>query len=1017
MADTVTAGACASPASDSFTSTHPTQPTRYHVFLSFRGPDSRKTFTDHLYAALVRKGIVTFRDDEDIKKGQPVEETLREAIQQSLYFIVVLSQRFASSRWCLNELLQILQEAKQKEKRVLPVFYDVEPGNIGLALAKLEGKYSNKTIERWERALSEVAKFAGWPAKNRHEAKLVEEIATEIWNKLCVELPSNFEYLVGDMKSKAERIISLLGIGLDHKCIIGIWGMGGAGKTTLGRFVYNTANKKGNFEASCFLADIREDSKKFGLVHLQKKLLSNLLQMKELDIKDSFHGAEVIRTFLRRKKVLIVLDDVSHRKQLEYLARNKEWFAEGSKIIITTRDKHLLTQYEHSYEFRVGMLPDDESLKLLNQNAFKKDQPESFTKLSEEVVGYAGGHPMALEVLGSFLCTRQEHEWRRTIDTLTQYLRREILSQLRVSYDELEEEYKTIFLDIACFFNKEAKYKVANMLKICGLDEIVGIKVLAEKSLLSSPQSNLKLLQNARECQNMHDSLEKTRGNYTGMEALPREALEEEASKEYLNMHYLLQEMGRIIVFQESPINAGGRSRLWSWEDINLVLKENKGTKHVQSIILETQQNVVEADWDANCFSKMINLRLLDLSKDRLPSIDELWNLQSLQLCNSKIKKLWKENTVLNKLRIIDMSGSECLSETPDLSGTPNLEELLLNGCRNLIRVDESVGQLKKLVRLGLKGCRMLETLPAQLETDNLRGLILKGCFALVKLPDFGQNMTNLYFLDVSDTGITQIPSTISNLIGLKILDVWNCNNLESLPADLPPHLNVCANNSPKLKDAIAQLNLCAPLVPMRPVDLQGPIHIFVEFEAGATTLEWFKCSEYWWGKDPSSGEFATITADIPSKVVADSNEQCWGIAVCLFLKSKSQASQRSYIVWSFQNGCHSDDKTKMDGNLEPDDDCVVYVGFYPLDNKKRREASQLHLSLSILTTSTARDLHDWEIRGCWWRLVRKVKFDKWREDDGAASPSGHGSSNSERGESGHGVTERRGKRKYEEIL
>ncbi|KAI9072031.1 hypothetical protein K1719_046007 [Acacia pycnantha] len=106
--------------SGSSTPAYSTQPMRYHVFLSFRGPDTRKTFTDHLYSALVRKGIVTFRDDEEIEKGEAVKEKLSSAIQQSRYCIIVLSQEFASSRWCLEELQEIV-ETKPKQT-VLPVF-------------------------------------------------------------------------------------------------------------------------------------------------------------------------------------------------------------------------------------------------------------------------------------------------------------------------------------------------------------------------------------------------------------------------------------------------------------------------------------------------------------------------------------------------------------------------------------------------------------------------------------------------------------------------------------------------------------------------------------------------------------------------------------------------------------------------------------------------------------------------------------------------------------------------------
>ncbi|KAL2335664.1 hypothetical protein Fmac_016877 [Flemingia macrophylla] len=84
----------------------------FHVFLSFRGEDTRKTFTDHLYVALQQKGIQTFRDDEEIAKGEVISFQLPKAIEESLSYVVILSPNYASSTWCLNELQKILEFRK-----------------------------------------------------------------------------------------------------------------------------------------------------------------------------------------------------------------------------------------------------------------------------------------------------------------------------------------------------------------------------------------------------------------------------------------------------------------------------------------------------------------------------------------------------------------------------------------------------------------------------------------------------------------------------------------------------------------------------------------------------------------------------------------------------------------------------------------------------------------------------------------------------------------------------------------
>lgn len=366
----------------------------------------------------------------------------------------------------------------------------------------------------------------------------MENIAKAIWTKLRVKLPPNFAHLVG-LESKVDSLFSLLKIELNHKCFIGIWGMGGIGKTTLARVVYEAIRDK--FETCCYLANVREDYERNGLVYLQKKFLSSLLQERtNIEINDSYDGVEAIKSFSCNKKVLIVLDDVSHINQLENLVGDKNWFGDGSRILVTTRDIHLLTAHDQFEKYEMKMLGRGASLNLLCKHAFKMDYPQQgYWELSKMVVDYAGGLPLALQVLGSFLCKRRISEWRDTLKKLKQNLHRDIFKILRISYDGLDdEEYKTIFLDIACFFNWEKKVEVTRILENCGLHPTIGIQVLIEKSLLSTYISSRD-------------------------------------GQEYVHMHDLLQEMGKSIVMQESPSNAGRRSRLWSWDQLDQVFRGN----------------------------------------------------------------------------------------------------------------------------------------------------------------------------------------------------------------------------------------------------------------------------------------------------------------------------------------------------------------------------------------------------------------------------------------------------------
>lgn len=150
---------------------------KYHVFLSFRGEDTRTSFTDHLHAALKRKGVITFKDNKDLERGQVISHQLIQAIQESLSSIVVLSQNYASSSWCLDELQKILESRKELGMEVFPVFYDIDPcdvrhqkGSFADAFRNLEERFGEdklQKVQRWREALTQVANISGFHSKGR----------------------------------------------------------------------------------------------------------------------------------------------------------------------------------------------------------------------------------------------------------------------------------------------------------------------------------------------------------------------------------------------------------------------------------------------------------------------------------------------------------------------------------------------------------------------------------------------------------------------------------------------------------------------------------------------------------------------------------------------------------------------------------------------------------------------------------------------------------------------------------
>ena len=149
---------------------------KYDVFLSFRGDDPRKGFTDHLYNALHKSGIRTFRDDLlERREGESVTQS-RE-FEEARIPILFFSENYASSKWILEELIEILQISVVRRKQVLPIFYDVSPsdvrnqtGRFAAQFKKYEERYKDEPekVLRWRAALTEVANLSGWDSKGRY---------------------------------------------------------------------------------------------------------------------------------------------------------------------------------------------------------------------------------------------------------------------------------------------------------------------------------------------------------------------------------------------------------------------------------------------------------------------------------------------------------------------------------------------------------------------------------------------------------------------------------------------------------------------------------------------------------------------------------------------------------------------------------------------------------------------------------------------------------------------------------
>ncbi|KAH0745801.1 hypothetical protein KY285_007458 [Solanum tuberosum] len=535
---------------------------------------------------------------------------------------------------------------------------------------------------------------------------------------------------------------------------VGIWGVGGVGKTTLAKAIFNHISP--NFDGSSFLDVGSQVSRRdIGLVALQEKLLKDTLREK-IEVSCVDHGIHLIKQRLQSKKVLIVLDDVADVEKIYSLAGGKHWFGPGSRIIITTRDEHLLKCSTGDVKYEVKCMTESESLQLFCWHAFKNPlPPEDFVEISESLVTYAQGLPLALEVWGSFLYRRSMVEWKSFIERLKQMPHDSIVEKLRISYDGLpDHSTKETFLDIACFLEGWDREDVSKVLSSCGFFPEIGINVLIEKSLATINESN------------------------------------------QLSLHNLIRDMGREIVRRESKY-PGDRSRLWDPDDIRDLITRHKGGEKVEALKLE-EPVFKDMRVSTRGFSKMKNLRLLQIDhlplegsfKDMFTELRVLkWHHCHLEhfpsdlhpdklvILDVKYSSLKEPPSTkhLRCLKIMDLSYCESLMRTSDFTGSPMLEKLVFRGCSSLTEVHSSIGYLEVLVYLDFTGCKKLEGLPDSIcKLKSLEKLYLSDCTNLQQLPADMGNLRRLTALYVMGTSIKQLPVSFGLLKNLQLLEVGN---------------------------------------------------------------------------------------------------------------------------------------------------------------------------------------------------------------------------------------------------
>nr|XP_043633258.1 TMV resistance protein N-like [Erigeron canadensis] len=761
---------------------------KYDVILSFRGEDTRKNFVDHLYSALEQHGrIHTYKDDVTLPRGDSIGPSLMNAIQESQIAVVIFSENYADSSWCLEELEHIMKCRQERGQIVLPVFYNVDPSDVRKQQRKYEQAFSKhkflernyQKIELWRKALWDASNIAGWETKhiaNGHEALGIKIIVGTILDRLLSVNSDIDEDLVG-MGSRFQYMESQLLLESGGVRMVGIWGIGGGGKTTLAFSVYMKIRER--FQGHCFVGNIWKGLTKHGIEQLQEKILSEVLNY-NVSVPSDQEGRFMIKRMLCHRKVLIVLDDVDDHEQLEALAGSCDWFGDGSRIIITTRDKQVLIS--HKVEVcHVSLLSFDEAIRLFRIHAYHEDKPlEGYDELSSLVIKYVDGLPLALKVLGSFLCGKDKNEWLSALDKLAHIPPRKVMDQLKISYDGLDNDEKDLFLDIACFHRGIKKDEATRRLDACGFNPGIGITVLVQKALLTL------------------------------------------SSDDYIDMHDLLQEMGVHIVRGEHPNNPEKHSRVWKKNEIASMFSQNATMENDK--IEAIQYTCHTCDCSPNFIklvSNMKTLRFLDVTisdkEEAESSSDEgsgssynegptclsndlkyvKWSgycaspfpesfkatkLVVLKLHHTLQKELWKGCKHLPCLKELEVDHARHLVRTFEFGGLPCLQKLTLRRCDSLKDIGPLLGNYSRLASIVVSICNKVTKFPTIVWLEKLERLTISDCYLLSEFPGIEGNLDSLVNLSLKNVGIEVFPSSVgsccANLISLQLK---NCSKLRGI--------------------------------------------------------------------------------------------------------------------------------------------------------------------------------------------------------------------------------------------
>ncbi|KAF8029731.1 hypothetical protein BT93_E2225 [Corymbia citriodora subsp. variegata] len=733
------------------------------------------------------------------------------------------------------ELEQMWECRRENGRTLIPIFYDVSPctlksrnGGFAESLKKHEddGNVDANIIKNWREILQHVGGLSGYELakiNGGNEATLLDKVLERVREVLDEDDQDVPDKLVG-IGPRFHEMMTKLGVvygqgeatkvcGQDRR-VVGICGMPGVGKTTLAKVIFNKIRK--SFHSCSFLEGINSEGVKVS----PDRLIAELKNEKYDPQRPIRGGTTKLKSLFTNMKVLIVLDDVHERKQIEVLAGNLSWLGHGSRIIVTTDNRDVLNVFDKVpvEECKVEPMGMYHALKLFSEHAFPEDARQDVTKfeLSRDIVEALEGLPMAIVLRATRLKRGNIEIWRSTRDSLKRYPREgEVEAALKASYDSLNDRAKEVFLDIACFF--------------IGKDERVPTYMWKAGDCFPPLET--------KELRDMH--------------------FLEDGENNELRMHRVLRDFGRKIVEEKKVLQK--RCRIWKFSDASCILADTRPNGSVRGISLTVEEKEEGGTVRFTCgaLAKKSNLRYLRLdeangegtSDKLLPNFSELpleegniegksenllpnlrwldWHTYRFipELCHMDLKELlildlsWSPVTrcsqvwskimkKVEELKVLNLRGCNLLNASLRSSVSKDLEILIMEDCSRSPALWDFIRNLESLKSLNLRNCKAVQLSVLQLcgkkdltellidgtdveeihidenSLNDLEVLSARDCKKLKDISPIG-HLTKLKSLALDGADIDWIPETFDFPPNLRKLSLRKCEKLCELPTSI----------------------------------------------------------------------------------------------------------------------------------------------------------------------------------------------------------------------------------------